>query len=184
MNEMIGQYKRNIAVVPYRSGWVDLFQQEADLLRRALGEKALRIEHIGSTSIPGMVAKPIIDIMVAIDSLVQATELIPVLEALGYEYKPHDIIPERLFFAKETPPEFRTHHLNLAQQDSGFWKNQLAFRDYLRAHKEMAAEYGQLKRRLAEEYARTHQLDLDGKTEFVTRVLELAEKEVTSGSGQ
>ena len=179
---MLGQHKRNIAVVPYQSGWKELFAREADLLRSALGEKALCIEHIGSTSIPGMASKPILDIMVAVVSLTQATELIPVVEELGYEYKPHDTIPERLFFAKEHPPENRTHHLNLTKQGSGFWKNQLAFRDYLRAHDQIAAEYADLKKRLAEEYAHTHQLDPDGKSEFVARVLELAEKEERESS--
>ena len=172
---MLGQHKANIAIVPYQSGWKELFEREADLLRSALGEKALRIEHIGSTAIPGMVSKPILDIMVVVVSLTQATELIPVLEALGYEYRTPDTVPERMFFVKEHSPEYRTHHLNLTQQDSGFWKNQLAFRDYLRTHGQIAAEYGDLKKRLAELYAHTHQLDPDGKSEFVARVLELAE---------
>jgi len=68
---MIDQHKRNLAVVPYQSGWIELFEQEADLLRSILGEQALCIEHIGSTSIPGMASKPIIDIMVAVVSLTQ-----------------------------------------------------------------------------------------------------------------
>ena len=174
---MIGQHKRNIAVVPYQSGWKELFEQEADLLHSALGEKALRIEHIGSTSIPGMASKPIIDIMVAVVSLPEATKLIPVVEALGYEHKPHDTIPGRVYFAKEHTPEYRTHHLNLTPHESGFWKNQLAFRDYLRAHDQVAAEYADLKKRLAERYAHTRELDPDGKSEFVTKVLELAAKE-------
>jgi GrpB-like predicted nucleotidyltransferase (UPF0157 family) len=174
---VLGQHKRNLSIVPYQSGWKELFEQEADLLLRALGEKALCIEHIGSTAVPGLVAKPVIDIMVAVVSLTQATELIPVLEAIGYDYRAADTVPERLFFAKESSPEYRTHHLNLTAQESGFWKNQLAFRDYLRAHDQVAAEYGELKKHLAALYAQTHQLDRDGKTEFVTSVQELAEKE-------
>ena len=176
-NQMLGQHKRNIAVVPYQSGWKDLFEREADLLRSALGEKALRIEHTGSTSIPGMAAKSIIDIMVAVVSLPEATDLIPALDALGYEYRPHDTIPERMFFRKEPSPQIRTHNLSLTPLESGVWKNALAFRDYLRAHGQIAAEYADLKKRLAEVYAQTHELDRDGKTEFVSRVLELAEKE-------
>lgn len=174
---IIGQHKRDLNVVPYRSSWKELFKQEQDLLERTLGEKALKIEHIGSTSIPGMVAKPIIDIMVAVVSLTQAIDLIPKLEALGYEYKPHDTIPERMFFAKEHTPEYRTHHLNLTAQDSVFWNNQLAFRDYLREHDQVAIEYGNLKRHLAEVYSQTNELDRDGKTGFVTKVLELAKGE-------
>jgi GrpB-like predicted nucleotidyltransferase (UPF0157 family) len=174
---MLGQHKANIDVGPYQSGWKDLYEREADLLRSALGENAQCIEHIGSTSIPGVVSKPIIDIMVAVVSLTHAAKLIHVLEALGYEYRTPDTVPERMFFAKEPTPEYRTHHLNLTPQGSGFWKSQIAFRDYLRTHAQIAAEYGDLKVRLAEIYAHTHQLDRDGKTEFVSRVLELAEKE-------
>jgi len=176
-NQMIGQHKRNLNVVPYQSGWKDIYEREAELLLGALGENALGIEHIGSTSIPGIEAKPVIDIMVAVESLERATELVPVVEALGYIYRPHDIIPERMFFARESAPEIRTHHLNLTPLGSGFWKNQLAFRNYLRAHADMAAEYVRLKKHLAEEYARTNLLDPDGKTAFVNKVLELAKRE-------
>jgi len=174
---MLGQHKRDFTVVPYQYGWKDLYRREADLLHSTLGGKALRIEHIGSTAIPGMVAKPIIDIMVAVVSLAVAAELIPVVGSLGYEYKPHDTIPERVYFAKERSPEYRTHHLNLTALGSGFWIDQLAFRDYLRAHDESAAEYVDLKKHIAERYAQTHQLDREAKSEFVARVLELAVKE-------
>jgi GrpB-like predicted nucleotidyltransferase (UPF0157 family) len=172
---MIGQQKRDLTVVAYRDAWPAEFQQEARRLRQALGDKALQIEHIGSTSVPGLAAKPIIDIAVAVASLAQARPLIPILEALGYEYKPLDTVPERLFFAREQGPEFRTHHLNLSEPDSGFWKNKLAFRDYLQAHDDLAAEYVELKHQLAAEYARTGILPTDGKTAFVARVLALAE---------
>jgi len=174
---MIGQYKLDLTIVPYQSGWIELFEQEASRLRKALGKKALRIEHIGSTSIPNMAAKPIIDIMIAVESLAQAIEHVPLIEDLGYVYKPHDTVPERMFFAKENQPEIRTHHLNLTEPGSGFWKNQLAFRNYLRTHDEIAAEYITLKKRIAEEYGRTQQLDPDAKTAFVTRVLALAGQE-------
>ena len=174
---MIGQHKKNIDVVPYRSGWKELYEQEANLLKSTLGEKVLRIEHIGSTSIPGMEAKPIIDIMAGVVSLAQATELVPMVEPLGYVYKALDTTPERMFFAKERTTEYRTHHLNITQQGSGFWKNQIAFRDYLRVHKQVAAEYVDLKKHLARVYSRTLELDRDGKTEFVDRVLALAKEE-------
>lgn len=174
---VIGQYKRDLSLVPYQSGWPELFEREAQRLQVALGEKALRIEHIGSTSIPGLAAKPIIDIMVAVPSLAQAGDLIPALEALGYQYKPLDTIPERIFFARERKPEHRTHHLSLAESGSGYWRKQLAFRDYLRTHAEMAAEYVVLKEDLAAEYTRTQVLDREAKTEFVVKVLQLAEQE-------
>lgn len=179
---MLGQYKRDITIVNYHAAWPALFEREAAVLFRALGgsalgERPIRIEHIGSTSIPGMAAKPIIDMMVAVASRAQARELIPVLEDIGYLHRAHDTIPERLFFARERAAEIRTHHLNLAKPDSGFWRDQLSFRDYLRSHDQIAAEYVELKKRLAVEYARTGRLPREGKTAFVARVLELANRE-------
>jgi GrpB-like predicted nucleotidyltransferase (UPF0157 family) len=176
LETILGQHKRDISIIPYQHGWVELYEREAGILREALGEKALRIEHIGSTSIPGMIAKPVIDIMVAVHSLPQAVELVSILEALGYLYRSNDTIPERMFFAKESSPEVRTHHLNLTELSSGFWVNQLAFRDYLRTHEQIAAEYGVLKQDIANRYAQTKVLDPESKTPFVARVLELAEK--------
>lgn len=146
-------------------------------MQATLGRKALRIEHIGSTSVPDLSAKPFIDIMVAVESLALGAELVPVIEALGYIYKPHDTIPERLFFARESFPEYRTHHLNLATFESGFWKNQILFRDYLSSHHQIATEYVELKERLAEAYAQTQVLDRDYKSAFVARVLALARQE-------
>jgi GrpB-like predicted nucleotidyltransferase (UPF0157 family) len=176
---IIGQHKHDLAVVPHQPGWIDLYQQEARLLRNTLGERAIQIKHIGSTAIPGMAAKPIIDMMVAIASLTQAQELIPVLETIGYIYRVSDPVPERMFFAKESKPEYRTHHLNLTEFRSVFWRNQILFRDYLRKHQEMANTYVVLKQALAKESAQTNQIDREGKTAFVTQVLAMAEKEKT-----
>jgi len=114
--------------------------------------------------------------MVAVESLSGAKELIPVVESLGYVYRPNDTVPERIYFRKGHIPEYRTHHLNLVRQESSFWKNQLAFRDYLRGHDQVAAEYVELKKQIKEDYDRTHEIDLDAKTEFVSRVLALAAK--------
>lgn len=174
---IIGQHKRNINVVQYQSGWKEKFKQEKELLQKALGKYALQIEHIGSTSIVGIDAKPVIDIMVAIKSLQEAKEIIPMLVDIGYIYRPDDTIPERMFFAKEYKPEYRTHHLNLAERESKFWKNQIIFRNYLRKNHQVADEYVILKKRLAEEYEKTKTLDREGKTKFVTKVLDMAKKE-------
>lgn len=174
---MIGQHKRDFALVPYKMEWVDHFRREADLLRSVLGGKALQIEHIGSTSIPGMSAKAIIDIMVAVPTLIRSSELISGLDSIGYIYKPLDTIPERMFFGKEIQPEIRTHHLNLVLKGSGFWNNQLLFRDYLRTNEKLAAEYVKLKRGFTEYYARTNHVDEEWKSDFVEKVLKLAKGE-------
>ena len=175
---MIGQHKRDFTVIPYQHDWKEEFKREAVALRTVLGENALRIAHIGSTSIPGMHAKAIIDIMVAVESLSQARALIPLLESIGYVYRPIDSVPERMYFRKENRPDYRTHHLHLTAQGSGFWKNHLAFRNYLRTHDQIAAEYVKLKRKIAGDYARTQEVNYNAKTEFVMKVLALAQKEL------
>lgn len=171
---MIGQHKRNFELVPYQNDWNDHFEREADLLKSILDEKVLQLEHIGSTSIPGMSAKAIIDIMVAVPSLKRSSDLILGLDNIGYEYKPFDTIPERMFFSKESHPEYRTHHLNLAKLESSFWKNQILFRDYLKENDQYAKDYIQLKNRFAAYYARTNHIDLEWKSDFVAKVLEMA----------
>ena len=171
---MLGQHKRDFSLAPYHPQWADLFAQEAARLRTVLGETALRVEHIGSTSIPGMAAKAIIDIMVAVPILRRSSALILALDSLGYTYKPFDTIPERLFFSKESEPQIRTHHLSLTQQGSDFWHNHLLFRDYLREHEQLAQEYIQVKLGFAAYYARTKHVDPQWKSAFVAKVLALA----------
>jgi len=171
---MLGQYKRNFELVPYQGEWIDHFNLEADQLRTTLGEKALQIEHVGSTAIPGMAAKSIIDIMVAVSPLVRSSKLILGLDSIGYLYRPLDTIPERMFFSKESSPEFRTHHLNLTEPDSMFWKNQLLFRDCLRENNQLASEYILLKNQFVDYYAQTKNIDVEWKSAFVAKVLEIA----------
>jgi GrpB-like predicted nucleotidyltransferase (UPF0157 family) len=171
---MIGQNKRDFKLVPYQNEWVDLFNQEAELLKSVLGENALMIEPVGSTSIPGMPAKAIIDIMVAVPTLIRSSALILGLDSIGFTYKPFDTIPERMFFGKEIQPEIRTHNLNLALIGSKFWNDELLFRDYLRLNKQLATEYIQVKKSFAEYYARTNHVDVEWKSSFVAKVLEMA----------
>jgi GrpB-like predicted nucleotidyltransferase (UPF0157 family) len=177
---MIGQYKRDFKLVPYRKEWVDHFNLEADLLRSALGDQALRIEHVGSTSIPGMAAKAIIDIMVAVPRLIRDSQIIFELDRIGYTYKPFDTIPGRIYFSKESQPEIRTHHLNFALEGSDFWTDELLFRNQLRKDKLLAMEYIQLKQDFADYYNKTSHVDLDWKSEFVAKVLKIARDEMKS----
>jgi GrpB-like predicted nucleotidyltransferase (UPF0157 family) len=177
---MIGQYKRDFELVPYQEDWVDHFKREADLLRSVLGDLALRIEHIGSTSIPGMAAKAIIDIMVAVPQLIRSSDLIKDLDGVGYTYKPFDTTPDRMFFSKESQPEIRTHHSNLAIEGSDQWSNQILFRNQLRKDKLLAAEYIQVKRDFADYYNKTKHVDVEWKSEFIAKVLKIARNESES----
>jgi GrpB-like predicted nucleotidyltransferase (UPF0157 family) len=177
---MIGQYKRDFKLVRYQKDWVDHFNREADLLRSVLGDLVLRIEHIGSTSISGMAAKAIIDIMVAVPQLIRSSDLIKNLDEVGYTYKPFDTVPDRMYFSKESQPEIRTHHLNLAIEGSNQWNNQILFRDQLRKDKLLAVEYIQIKRDFADYYNKTKHVDVEWKSEFVAKVLKIARNELKS----
>ncbi len=160
---------------PPSSQWTIKFINECETIRKTLGDAALDIQHIGSTAIPGIAAKPIIDIAVAIPSIEHASVLIEPLEKIGYTYFPESSSQERLFFRKGEPVEF---HLSLAQKDRfGYWKRQILFRDYLCKHPDAAREYESLKLKLVAEDPTGGNKYLSGKSEFVEKILIAAETE-------
>jgi GrpB-like predicted nucleotidyltransferase (UPF0157 family) len=122
-----------VEIVPYDASWPDQFTQEAAFLQRALAPwLAGPIEHIGSTAIPGLAAKPVIDIMAGVDTLDASRPAIATLTDLGYCYFPYRPDSEH-WFCKPSPA-FRTHHLHLVRVESSQWREALAFRDYQRTH--------------------------------------------------
>jgi GrpB-like predicted nucleotidyltransferase (UPF0157 family) len=161
---------RGVRLVPHDPRWAQAYGREAERLRQALGAHALEIAHIGSTAVPGLLAKPLLDIMVAITSLEQRGVVIPLLERIGYEFRPHDALPERLFFIAGAP-EARRVNLSLAAWDSAYWRDHLAFRDILRARPEVADAYAHLKADLAARYPDDRLAYTAAKGEFVASVL-------------
>jgi GrpB-like predicted nucleotidyltransferase (UPF0157 family) len=164
----------DVQIVPYDPDWAAQFVAEADRLRAVLDPKLiLGIEHFGSTAVPGLAAKPIIDILIAVTSLAQAkaTMIQPIL-ALGYVYWAENPNPDRMFFVKGMPPygERRTHHIHITESDGEMWRRRLAFRDYLRANPAEARRYESLKRDLAARYAADREQYTDAKTEYVESV--------------
>jgi GrpB-like predicted nucleotidyltransferase (UPF0157 family) len=166
----------SVVIVNYDQAWPRLFAAEEKTLRRALGD-AVQIEHVGSTAVPGLVAKPIIDIMVGVHRLGDAAAYIAPLEQLGYEYVPEfeEFIPERRYFRKG-PPTGRTHHLHMVEQGTAFWKQHILFRDWLRTHPRDAGVYAELKRELAARYRTDRDAYTDAKTEFIRRIEQQARK--------
>lgn len=147
----IGLKRGTVEVVPYSLEWPKLFQEEKSRLKAALGNTIHEIEHIGSTSIPELAAKPIIDMIASVDNLEVYKQLIKILEDLGYEFMPERVFKDRVFFPKG-PRENRTHHLSLVLKGSAGWNNPIAFRDYLTLHKNVRKEYQELKQKLALQY--------------------------------
>jgi GrpB-like predicted nucleotidyltransferase (UPF0157 family) len=134
-----------ISIVPYDEAWPSAFQSEANLIRSALGPLARRVEHVGSTSVPGIAAKPVIDIQVSVPTLEPLSTYVQLLFPLGYTHVgvgDFDLIYP--FFQK--PADWpSTHHVHLCLEGSDLERQHIAFRDYLRTHAAVAAEYVALK---------------------------------------
>ena len=130
-----------------------------------------RIEHVGSTAVPSLASKPILDIMVGVRRLREADHCIEPLVRLSYEYRGAAGAPGRLFFRKGDP---RTHHLHIAEVGGGFWVDHLAFRDYLRTRPQTAREYARLKHELADRFRADRTAYTEGKSDFILEVLRRA----------
>ena len=159
-----------VEIAEYDPAWPELYERERDLIGGSLGDLVVAIEHVGSTAVPGLGAKPIIDIMVGVRTLAEGEKCVMPLEGLGYEYRGEAGIPGRLFFRKFTAG-VRTHHLHMVEQGSDYWERTILFRDYLRQHPQEAGDYYELKVRLAEQYGADREGYTEAKTEFVESVL-------------
>ena len=158
-----------IEIVGYERGWPAQFEEERDALQHVLGPwLAGPIEHIGSTAVPGLAAKPVIDIMAAVETLEKSKPAIGAAATLRYCYFPYraDITH---WFCKPSA-EYRTHHLHLVPIGSPAWVGPIAFRNYLRAHDDVAAEYEQLKRGLALKFRFDREAYTEAKREFIETV--------------
>ena len=152
-----------IVIAPYDPLWAATFADERAMILRACGPDAfVRIEHVGSTAVPGLAAKPIVDIMPGVRSLAAFTPCIAALERIGYQYVPEferdgpsgPGMPFRRYFRKDVDG-VRAFHLHVVEHGSDFWRDHLLFRNYLRFNADDLQAYADLKRRLADEYNRT-----------------------------
>ena len=156
-----------VQLLPYDPAWRQAFGEEAARLRGAFGDLFVDLQHIGSTAVPGLLAKPVIDIL-AVVPRVEALDLQRyVWEALGYEVMGEFGIPGRRYFRRDDPSGRRTHQVHAYGNGSPEVTRHLDFRDYLRASPSVAEAYGALKRRLAQECAGDMGLYSEGKTDFI-----------------
>lgn len=169
---MLGLEKGAIKLSPHREEWHELFAAEAQQLTIPAGKYALAIEHIGSTAICGIAAKPIIDIALAVREIADVEQIIQPFENLGYVYRGENGIHNRHYFRKGSPR--RTHHLHVVTYKSDLWRNHLLFRDYLRANPQIAVQYENLKREMAQTHRENREAYTEGKTEFIENVLKAA----------
>lgn len=154
-----------VVVVPYDPAWPDRFRELAGQIRRILEETALRIDHIGSTSVPGLAAKPVIDIQISVVSLEPLDPFRVPLERLGYVYRAANPDLTKRYF-REPPGSARTH---IHVRRTGSWGEQFAllFRDYVRTYPEVARRYADLKRELAVRYRDDRHGYVDAKGPFI-----------------
>lgn len=159
-------------ICEYDPAWPAVFAQLKSIIAAALGDVAMAIEHVGSTAVPGLAAKPIIDIDVAVADDAAVRRAIAGLAARGYVHEGNLGIPGREAF--EAPADLPKHHLYVCRADNREYRRHIMFRDYLRAHPEAANEYAALKRRLAERHRNDRQAYTDAKGEFISHILSLA----------
>ncbi len=174
-----------VEVVPHNPQWKQSFEAESEKIATALATNLVVIHHIGSTAIPHIYAKPIIDFLIEVNDINLVTEQTPALAALGYEAMgEYGLIGRRYFrkdasaefssaacaVRKENPPGIRTHNVHIYEICSPEIERHLAFRDYMLAHPEEAEQYSQLKQELAQKYPEDIEGYMDGKDEFVKRI--------------
>jgi GrpB-like predicted nucleotidyltransferase (UPF0157 family) len=168
-----------VTIVEYRPEWRKMFEDEKRILQTTLGEISAQIEHIGSTAVVGLAAKPIIDLLVGLEDFSIADHVVPKIQALGYEYiqKYEDVMPFRRFFVKEQGG-IRTHQIHMVGIGTEFWERQILFRDYLRQNPDIGEQYASLKKKLAgREWADVNEY-ADAKTEFIRGVEDKAKGEL------
>ncbi len=169
---MNGLKRGTVALIQHKEEWSKIFEKDKDMLLHILGNSAEDIQHVGSTAIPGISAKPIIDILVGLKDIFEAERFISKLEEKSYEYRPNASTQDRLLFIKGGE-NFRTHHIHVVQYDSNEWNRMIHFRDYLRENPNIAMEYKKLKEELAEKFPNNREAYTKGKEKFVKQIEKL-----------
>lgn len=165
-----------IKIVEYESSWIVAYQQEREVISTALKQDFIDIQHIGSTSVPGLSAKPIIDILIAVNKLYSPEKYSKHLQKISYQYTYYAENINRLFFCKGTP---RSHHIHIVKYDSWTYWRHILFRDYLLAHPETAQHYEQLKREMVLKFKTDRGAYTDSKTAFIKSIVAQALAERT-----
>jgi GrpB-like predicted nucleotidyltransferase (UPF0157 family) len=158
----------SVQLADWNPRWAELYELEASRLRNALGPLALAVEHYGSTSVPGLVAKPILDILVGAPQTTDPAPYLTALAPLGYDYAVHAGVPEHLVFGRGAA---RTHLIHVVRHGGDAWTRALGFRDALRANPVLRDAYASLKRELARSYGDDRRRYTAAKGAFIERAL-------------
>jgi GrpB-like predicted nucleotidyltransferase (UPF0157 family) len=175
-----------VLVVPYDPRWPSLFSLECSRIVAAVGVYIEAAEHVGSTAVPGLDAKSVIDIMVGVQDIRSAGHCIRPLEEIDYSYWAENPNPERMLFVKFADAERTSRNYNLHVMEVGgeLWNDRIIFRDHLRSHPEVAGEYAHLKHALAERFRGDREAYTRAKTDFISATLQQARALRAEGQGR
>lgn len=171
----LGLKRGTVELLPHQDIWKDIARDTISLLSTLLDHFAVAIEHVGSTAIRSISAKPIIDIVVGVKELDDIMAYIQLLEENGIMFRGEDVGNQYLFVIGDLEKDTRTHHIHIVEYNSIAWNNYINFRDYLNSHKDKAKEYERLKIQLAGKYYCDRVAYTEGKQEFIDEILALAE---------
>lgn len=171
----MGLNRQDVQLEEYNEKWKESFEEQKKILKEIFKDDALKIEHVGSTSIPGLKSKPIIDIALAVIELDVALKYVEELEKHEYNFRRDAGVKGRYFFAKG-PEDSRTHYLHVEQIDSLNWENHILYKKYLLENPKVVKEYEKLKVNLAKKYPNDRKSYTAGKNDFIQNVLEKARR--------
>ena len=168
-----------VVISEYDPEWANIFAKEKLLIQQLFKNEKFRIEHVGSTAVPGLAAKPIVDIMIGVDELKVGRTFVKPLQNFGYHYveELEKEIPERLFLFRGSV-KGHSHHIHITQPTTEFWIDHILFRDYLCKYPEVAQAYGKLKLKLAQRHQTDRVAYGQAKTDFIEDVLAKAKAEL------
>lgn len=169
---------RRMDVVPYDENWTLLFEQEKEILQNIFGDKIIQIEHFGSTSVKGLSAKPIIDIMPLVQNIDEVDKFNEKMRQAGYDVRGEKGMPGRRYFVRFNSDNSgnHTHHIHFYQPDNQAAIDFLLFRDYIRVDEKARQEYGDLKLYLSKKFYKEPLAYTEGKTELVSKIMDKAKK--------
>lgn len=171
MPDPLGLEPGLVRLVDHDARWPALFAAEQMRILAQCGTLPLRLEHVGGTSIPGMCAKPVLDIAAGRPRDAPIQDYVAALEQAGYEHRGERGVPGRQFFCRGQP---RAYHLHLVEEGGPQWRDYLAFRDYLRSHAEAARQLADVKRLLAARFSHDREAYMNAKSAHVREILQLA----------
>ena len=175
VKNMLGLKRGIVELCDHDKAWEQKAAQTIEKLKVIFGNVATDIQHVGSTSIMNIKAKPIIDIAVAVSGFDEVMKLVPALEQLGFMHRQHDVAGDMLFVCGDKNADIRTSHIHVVKSGSKEWHNYINFRNYMNAKPEVAKEYEALKLRLMSEYQTDRLAYTEGKAEFITHNLRKAQ---------